>query len=94
MLREPSHRRWGGVLHLVVLCIGKLEGQLGGLYVESADPGLRPLQQVLSAFQTHPAALHPHTPTRSTLDSQPCGSPTAVLLNLVYKHTGVRAQTL
>ena len=46
-------------MHLVVLSVGELEGQLGGLDVKGADPGLRPLQQILSAFQAHLAALQP-----------------------------------
>ena len=45
------------MFHLIVLCIGELQRQLGGLYVKGADTGLSPLQQIWPVLQGHPPTL-------------------------------------
>jgi hypothetical protein len=43
--------------HLIILCIGELQRQLGGLYVKGADTGLSPLQQIWPVLQGHASTL-------------------------------------
>ena len=43
--------------YLVELGVGKLQGQLGGLYVKRADAGLSTLQQVCPLLQRHLPSL-------------------------------------
>lgn len=48
--------------YLIVLCVGELQGQLGGLNVKGTNSGLCSLKQICPVLKCHmPFLQHPHS---------------------------------